>query len=252
MPLPFRPACGGFGDEGTVTPPTTYNAAMPGMNIEAVLYVLSYALIPLLFAITLHEVAHGWVAKRFGDPTAMFAGRLTLNPVKHIDPIGTLAVPIALLYFSGGQMTFGWAKPVPVAFNNLNNPRRDMILVAAGGPAANFVMALGWAILLGIVLLMGVSGNAGEWLFRMCGFGVTINVLLALFNLLPIPPLDGGRVLAGLLPPKASDVVDRIEPFGFVIVIGLLVTGVLWSILAPFLNYFQSIFLTIAAAIAGL
>jgi Zn-dependent protease len=222
------------------------------MNVDAVVYVLSYALIPLLFAITVHEVAHGWVAKRYGDPTAAFAGRLTLNPIKHIDPIGTLAVPIALLYFSGGQMAFGWAKPVPVAFNNLNNPRRDMILVAAGGPAANFVMALGWAILLGGLLLIGQNSSTTEWLFRMFGFGITINVLLAVFNMLPIPPLDGGRVLAGLLPPRWSDMLDRIEPFGFLVVIVLLVTGVLFTLLSPFLNYFQSFFLTIAAAIAGL
>ena len=214
--------------------------------------ILTTALIilpPMIFAITLHEVAHGWVANRFGDPTALFAGRITLNPVKHVDPLGTIIVPIGLYYLSGGQMTFGWAKPVPVAFGNLHNPRRDMILVAAAGPASNLLMALGWSLLLGVVIALGgLQTIAGEFVAGMCLFGIFINVILAVFNMLPLPPLDGGRVLAGLLPPRYSSILDRIEPFGFFIVLALMYTGILWAVLDPPRLFFMNLY----HAIAGL
>jgi Zn-dependent protease len=219
---------------------------MQGMDIAGFLQQLPIFVIPMLFAITLHEVAHGWVAKRCGDPTALFAGRLTLNPVKHIDPIGTIAVPLGLLLITGGAMAFGWAKPVPVAFNNLNNPRRDMILVALAGPASNLLMALGWAILGAVPPAGGDVGVVSDFIVGMCVFGIFINVILAVFYLFPLPPLDGGRVLAGLLPPRASRVLDGIEPYGFVIVVILMMTGVLWAILNPLRFYFTDIFWAIA------
>jgi len=221
---------------------------MQGFDVAGIIQQISVALIPLLFAVTLHEVAHGWVAKRCGDPTALFAGRLTLNPIKHIDPVGTVIVPIAMLLFTGGAMAFGWAKPVPVAFNNLNNPRRDMILVAAAGPISNLTMATGWALIASglIANVLPIGGFVGEWLILVCRFGILINVILAVFNMLPLPPLDGGRVLVGLLPPRAASRVEAIEPYGFLIVVGLMVTGVLWTILEPFMLFFLYYFWTLA------
>jgi Zn-dependent protease len=201
------------------------------------LRTLSVLLIPGIFAITLHEVAHGWVAKRLGDPTAYMLGRLTLNPLKHIDPVGTVIVPLAM-YFLGG-MAFGWAKPVPVSFRNLRNPKRDMVLVAAAGPAANFAMALGWALLAGLVnALIGRDQLLPAWVVSNCVAGIIFNVGLGTFNLLPIPPLDGGRVLSGLLPLSASRVLDRIEPFGFMILVVLLIAPgqPLFRVLEPFFN----------------
>ena len=218
-----------------------YNAPMPNIDIAQFLYTLSYAAIPAIFAITVHEVAHGWVAKHCGDPTAAFAGRLTLNPIKHIDPIGTVLVPIALMLFT--PFVFGWAKPVPVAFNNLDNPKRDMVLVAAAGPGVNLLMAFIWAAFGALQFALISAMDVGsQWLLDMAGFGITINVVLAVFNMLPIPPLDGGRVLAGFAPRGLANVLDQIEPFGIFIVLGLMITRVLWVIIEPPILFFTDFF----------
>ncbi len=217
------------------------------MDFAGFVRLLSVVIIPVLFAITVHEVAHGWVARYFGDHTAERAGRLTLNPIKHIDPMGTVVVPLMLLLFSGGSMVFGWAKPVPVAFHKLGNPRRDMILVAAAGPASNLIMATGWALLAAFVgTFLGLEGATEAWFRGVCVTGILINVVLAVFNLLPVPPLDGGRVLAGLLPPDAAMWLQRIEPFGFLIVVALMFTGILWRLLEPFLFFFNDFFWSLA------
>jgi Zn-dependent protease len=219
---------------------------MPGIDLDHLLQVLSVALIPGIFAITLHEVSHGWVAKQLGDPTAHMLGRLTLNPLKHVDPIGTVVVPIALLVLSSGRIAFGWAKPVPVAFRNLRHPKRDMVLVAAAGPVANFVMAAFWALLAALVTFVGLTGDTAQWLLNNCVFGMQINVLLAVFNLLPIPPLDGGRVLSGLLPRGGSEALERIEPFGLMIVVLLIATGAVWSIMGPLQDFFLKFYFNLA------
>ncbi|HVC02993.1 MAG TPA: site-2 protease family protein [Steroidobacteraceae bacterium] len=189
------------------------------MNFTVFITKISIWAIPVLFAITLHEVAHGWTARYFGDRTADLLGRLSLNPLRHIDPVGTVLVPGILLAF-GGPL-FGWAKPVPVSIRGLRNPRRSMIWVALAGPAANLVMAAGWCTVLGLVARLNGSLTVVGWVALMAQAGIVINVVLALFNLLPIPPLDGGRVLAGLLPPRLSTGLARVEPFGFLIVLGL-------------------------------
>ena len=187
------------------------------------------SILPVLLAITVHEAAHGWIAKYLGDPTAERLGRVTLNPFKHVDPIGTVLVPAALLLLKA-PFLFGWAKPVPVNWGNLRRPKRDMILVAAAGPGANLMMATLWAVVaeVGSRLL-----HSGSPIIYMGLVGILINVLLMVFNLLPLPPLDGGRVAVGLLPARWAWWVNRLEPFGFLILLVLLFSGVLSRIITP-------------------
>ncbi|BAU47765.1 peptidase M50 [Sulfurifustis variabilis] len=198
---------------------------------------IAVAVLPLLFAITVHEAAHGWAAKRLGDPTAQRLGRLTLNPIKHIDPFGTVLVPGLLLLFGG--FIFGWAKPVPVTWENLRQPKRDMALVAAAGPGANLLMALLWALVAKAgALLPDTLYWAGTPMQYMGQFGILINAVLMVLNLLPLPPLDGGRVAVGLLPGRYAWQLSRVEPYGFFILLALLFIpvggqSVLRMILAP-------------------
>ena len=201
------------------------------------LWQLSIWALPVLVAIVFHEVAHGWVAYRLGDPTAAVMGRLTLNPLSHIDIIGTVLLP-ALLIWAGGPV-FGYAKPVPVDYDNLKDPRRDMIRVALAGPGANLVLALLSLLLVKLMMLSGspVNGAVSSFIWYTCLTSVRINVMLAVFNILPVPPLDGGRVLVGLLPEQQAMQVDRIEPFGFIIVVALLMTGALTYTLVPIMDF---------------
>ena len=188
------------------------------------------SIIPLLLGITLHEAAHGWAAKRLGDNTAFMLGRITLNPIKHIDPIGTVIMPIALWVLSGGTFTFGYAKPVPVNFNQLRNPKRDMVWVAFAGPAVNLIQAFIWGAIALIASGAGLTGSMGQFVYGMCQAGLWINVLLFVFNLLPLPPLDGGRIAVGLLPRQQSNLLARVEPYGFYIVLALLVSNIIYPL----------------------
>lgn len=191
--------------------------------------------LPILFAITVHEVAHGWMALRLGDHTAQLMGRLTLNPIHHIDPVGTLLIPGILLLFGG--VIFGWAKPVPVSWDKLGNPKRDMAIVALAGPMANLGMAILWALVARLgINLMSTTPLLGAPLAYMGVAGIFINAILMMLNLIPLPPLDGGRVLVGLLPGPLAYKVSRIEPYGFFILLGLLFTGILGYILWPFID----------------
>jgi len=203
--------------------------------------------IPVLFAITVHETAHGWMALRLGDPTAKMLGRLTLNPIRHIDPIGTILVPGVLLMLGG--VLFGWAKPVPITWENLRKPRRDMAWVAAAGPLSNLLMAIFWALVVRVGVALG-SVNDG-WLIFLLYVGVAgifINTILMMLNLLPLPPLDGSRVVSALLPPRLSWQYGRIEPYGFPILVLLLFTGMLGKILWPLIT----LLLTVLIPVTGL
>jgi Zn-dependent protease len=200
-------------------------------NLDLVQRIAVWAL-PVLFAITVHEVAHGWAARLLGDPTAMMLGRLTLNPLKHVDPIGTVLLPGLLLY--AGGFLFGWARPVPVTWENLHHPRRDMALVAAAGPAANLLMALGWTLMVRIaVATYGSATWFAEPLLYMGIAGIFINVILFALNLLPLLPLDGGRVLSGILPARLAAGYARLEPYGLIVLLALLALGLLGQVLSP-------------------
>jgi Zn-dependent protease len=216
-----------------------YNLFMLDLNLIQQIIIMAP---PLLLAITLHEVAHGWVALRCGDTTAKAQGRLSLNPLRHIDPIGTVLVPGLLAVFGG--FIFGWAKPVPVNYGRLRQPKRDMALVALAGPLSNLLMALGWALVtLAGQTLHGPLPWLGLPLMAMGVAGIDVNVMLGVLNLVPIPPLDGSRVLAGALPNRAGQIMAQIEPYGLVILVVLLMSGVLN--LMPIVNAIRHVILTV-------
>ena len=215
------------------------------MDIGAIMREISVLALPVLFAITLHEAAHGYVARMFGDMTAFQAGRISLNPLRHIDPVGTVLIPL-LTVFLGGFL-FGWAKPVPVNFARLHHPKRDMLWVAAAGPGANLFMAIFW-IIVGNVSGNFPPGGAAEWFYAMAGYGLLINVVLMMLNLLPIPPLDGGRIAVSLLPTPYAYKLARLEPFGIFILLGLLVLESMSPnglILRPMISFAHNLLLTI-------
>ena len=189
------------------------------MDIAQLIQTIAIYALPVIFAITVHEAAHGYAARYFGDNTAWMLGRVTLNPVKHIDPIGTILIPLVLYIVSSGAFMFGYAKPVPVRFDKLRNPKRDMVWVALAGPGSNFAMALGWGLALIVLQSLGVQEI---FFLKMCEGGLLVNVVMFALNLFPLPPLDGGRVLAGLLPYRQSEMLSRVEPWGFFIVLALI------------------------------
>jgi Zn-dependent protease len=183
--------------------------------------------LPVLFAITVHEAAHGYAARHFGDNTAFMMGRITLNPLKHIDPFGTILMPLMLYFATSGAFLFGYAKPVPVNFGNLRNPKRHMVWVALAGPASNFAQALLWGLAL---VLMAGMGIQEPFFIKMAQAGILVNLVMWAFNLFPLPPLDGGRILVGLLPYKQAELVSRIEPWGFFVVMFLVISGVVATV----------------------
>ena len=195
--------------------------------MEDIIRTLAVYALPVLLAITLHEAAHGYAALKLGDSTAFALGRVTLNPLKHIDPIGTIAIPVALAIMTAGAFVFGYAKPVPVHMDSLRRPRRDMALVALAGPASNAVQALAWAILL---TLLDGSGVTEQFFVSVARAGVLVNVVMAVFNLVPIPPLDGGRIAVSALPTQAGNLLAQVEPYGFFIVMALVYTRVIDAI----------------------
>jgi Zn-dependent protease len=208
------------------------------MDFAQIVQTVAIYAIPVLFAITVHEAAHGYAARHYGDNTAYMLGRITLNPIKHIDPLGTIAMPLLLYFATSGAFLFGYAKPVPVNFNRLRNPKKDMVWVALAGPGANLVQAILWTVLLYVLVAIGMEER---FFLQMCRAGVMVNLVMFAFNLFPLPPLDGGRILVGLLPWKQAVLVSRIEPWGFFIVMALVISGVVGSLwLRPLMSLTHS------------
>ena len=197
------------------------------MDFAQIIQTVAIYAIPVLFAITVHEAAHGYAARHYGDNTAYMLGRITLNPIKHIDPVGTIAMPLLLYFATSGAFLFGYAKPVPVNFNRLRNPKKDMVWVALAGPGANLVQAILWTVLLYVLVAVGVEER---FFLQMCRAGILVNLVMFAFNLFPLPPLDGGRILVGLLPLKQALLVSRLEPWGFFIVMALVISGVVGNL----------------------
>ncbi|MDB5869217.1 MAG: peptidase [Polaromonas sp.] len=220
------------------------------MDTANLIQTIALYALPVLFAITVHEAAHGYAARHFGDNTAYLQGRMTLNPLKHIDPIGTIAMPLLLYFATSGAFLFGYAKPVPVDFGALRNPKRDMIWVALAGPASNFAQAILWALM----LVVFASLNMQEPFFiKMAQAGILVNLVMWAFNLFPLPPLDGGRVLVGLLPWKQAQWVSRIEPWGFFIVMGLVIAGVVGTVwLRPLMTLGYALINTLVSPLIAL
>jgi len=204
------------------------------MDFAEIIQTIAIYALPVLFAITVHEAAHGYAARHFGDPTAHLLGRITLNPLKHIDPIGTIAMPLMLYFATSGAFLFGYAKPVPVNFGRLRNPKKDMVWVALAGPGANLVQAIAWTVLLYLLITFGVEER---FFTEMCEAGLLVNLVMFAFNLFPVPPLDGGRILVGLLPLPLARQVSRLEPWGFFIVMALVITRVISELwMAPLMT----------------
>ena len=220
------------------------------MDIANLIQTIAIYALPVIFAITVHEAAHGYVARYFGDNTAWVMGRVTLNPMKHIDLVGTIVMPVLLYVATAGTFLFGYAKPVPVNFGNLRRPKQHMIWVALAGPGANFIQALLWGVLLYVVNAAGVTER---FVLEMCRAGMLVNVVMFVFNLFPLPPLDGGRILVGLLPWRQAQLVSRVEPWGFFIVMALVLTGVVSTLwMRPLMSLTFSALKTLLSPLAML
>jgi Zn-dependent protease len=215
------------------------------MDIANLIQTIAIYALPVLFAITVHEAAHGYAARHFGDNTAFMMGRITLNPLKHIDPFGTILMPLLLYFATSGAFLFGYAKPVPVNFGKLRNPKRHMVWVALAGPASNFAQALLWGLAL---VLMAGMGLQEPFFIKMAQAGIMVNLVMWAFNLFPLPPLDGGRILVGLLPYKQAELVSRIEPWGFFVVMFLVISGVVATVwLRPLMDLGYAVINTVLA-----
>ena len=220
------------------------------MDFNNLIQTIAIYALPVIFAITVHEAAHGYVASYFGDNTAWVLGRVTLNPVKHIDLVGTILMPVLLYVATAGTFLFGYAKPVPVRFGNLRRPKQHMIWVALAGPGANFLQALMWGVLL---YLANGAGVTERFVLEMCRAGMLVNVVMFVFNLFPLPPLDGGRILVGLLPWRQAQLVSRVEPWGFFIVMALVLTGVVSTLwMSPLMGLTFSALKTLLSPLAML
>ena len=220
------------------------------MDFNNLIQTIAIYALPVIFAITVHEAAHGYVARYFGDNTAWVLGRVTLNPIKHIDLVGTILMPVLLYVATAGTFLFGYAKPVPVRFGNLRKPKQHMVWVALAGPGANFLQALLWGVLL---YLANGAGVTERFVLEMCRAGMLVNVVMFVFNLFPLPPLDGGRILVGLLPWRQAQLVSRVEPWGFFIVMALVLTGVVNSLwMSPLMGLTFSALKTLLSPLAML